>query len=360
MVENKNDPDILLQMVEELSMEEFTPETMAKMEKVEIALAKFLEEKSALLQQQQEQLGLYEEPPKPPPPPIPPPGSLLENTENQEPRWQQQPQNRDLANDLARTGAALEVLQQRLRLEEEALLEAELAFQQDSFEETTQESNFNEQDVLQQAEEALRRSRMAAEKRKLEAERRAVTAARVSAGYRRQQLQEQAYEQQHQQQEEQQLQEQAYEQQQHLQEEQQLNQEQAGTETFGGADPYGDENVHQTQNIPGDENENLPRTKRRPTMVLSNLFGKRGAEELWGETSGSSNDGMDATSLQEIDTRVPEGVPILYNWVQDEDGSITGNIQGSMYYRDGAKISTSCASERAQGGITIATESGSR
>ena len=38
---NSQDPDTLLKMVEELTMDEITPEIVSKMEKVEIALGKF-------------------------------------------------------------------------------------------------------------------------------------------------------------------------------------------------------------------------------------------------------------------------------------------------------------------------------
>jgi hypothetical protein len=357
MVENTKDPDFLLQMVEELAMEEFTPDTMAKMEEVEIALANFLDEISAALLEQ-EQHRLNEGRPKPSS--IPPPGSLLEMEDSdelqmQQSGWQQQ-QDRDLATDLAKAGTALELLQQLLRSEEEAVLEEERDLQseyiyeeqqyesttfdeqQEYFEEQQQESTttFDEQDVLFQAEEALRKSKEAAEKRRLEAERRSITAARVSAGYRRQQMQEQEQQQQQQQQ------------QQHQEEEEQLllRQDQPVTETFGTVDPYGEENTPSQNQQQGGESEDdfFPRTKRRATIELGSLFGKRGTGE----------------SVPEIDSRVPEGVPILSNWVQDKDGSITGNIRGSMNFRDGAKISTSCVSKGAREGTTIATQSGSR
>ena len=377
--ENTKDPDVLLQMVEQLAMEEFTPETMAKMGEVEIALANVLDDISAaLLEQEEERLDKG----RPRPPSVPPPGSLLEMDESDEPQqqmgWrQQQQQDRDLATDLAKAGTALELLQQLLQSEEEAVLE-ELALQLDCYEEQQQQqqqyesttifddeqqqeyfeeqqqqqqqrqesasisrTNLDEQDVLFQAEEALRKSKEAAEKRRLEAERRSVTAARVSASYRQQQQQEQ----------EEQQQEEQQQQQYHHQEEEQFppEQDESTTQPFGAGNPYVEEHTSGHQNQQQDaesEEEDLWRTKKRATIELGSLFGKRGTEDSVPETI--------------TDSRVPEGVPVLYNWIQDEDGSITGNIRGSMNFRDGATISTSCVSKGAREGTTIATQSGSR
>ena len=318
------DPDALLQMVQDIaSTQEFTPETMNRMEELELALASFVEETSAALMEQE--LG------QPKPPPIPPPGALLGMEATNEPRIQEQIQPRDLMTDLRQAGSALEVLQERLRLEEEALLQAELALQQQqvydedltydnkntpaTFEEDV-DLSFEEQDILLQAEEALKKSREAAEKRRLKAEKRSVNDVRLSAGYRKQQLQEQVEDQ--------------------KQKVERLQDEQANMETVGGA------NVYREQDTPSRNQQDVPRTKKRPTMELRNLFEKE---------NGSTQRTRDET---------PAGLPILYNWTQGEDGIITGNIKGSMNFRDGAKISTSCVLEEATGGSIVATESGSR
>ena len=312
MVENTKDPEALLQIIEDLSMmEEFTPQTMAQMEKVEIALANFLEEKSAALLEQEQEQQLYDES-KPPPPSIPPPGALLDTDgatmlPQQQQRWDQQ---QELATTLAQAGQALEELRERLREEEEALLEAEEALKQ----------SLDEQDVLLRADEALRKSREAAELRKQQAGQRSLEAAKLSAGYR---------------------------------EPQGLGFHGSPNETADGGDDD-DDNDATTKATTTSTGGALPKRKKRPTMELGNLFGRRRAtvEE---ESSGIvPNDDDNACS------EAPEGVPVLCDWVQNEDGSITGSVRRSMDFDDGAKISTSCVPEEAVGGTTVTTESGSR
>lgn len=405
--ENRIDPDVLLQMAEELAMEEYlTSETMAKIEEVQIALADFLDETSAALSEQQEtQTQLLwqqqQQTNKPPPPPIPPPGDMLASEGFRD---------RDLATDLATAGTALELLQQRLQQEDEALLEEEQALQQQQqgasygeapqlresqrqfYDETQQPEQGqqepyaeepqperdlyaeepqpeqvsygvnDDQDILLQAEDALRKSREAAERRKLEADRRSVTAARVSAGYRRQQIQEE------QQQEErdrwQQMQER---QQQEDEEEERLLQEESTPETFDGVNPYVEEtppNSIETceRDSDSDSDYDVPRTNKRPTMELGSLLEEGWTRGTPGTAGTNSNSNMNSNSqgIHAMDDRAPEGVPILCNWVQDEEGCITGNIRGSMNFRDGAKISTSSVSVGARGGTTVVTGSGSR
>ncbi len=290
MLENNihEDPDSLFEMVQELAgTEEFTPESMERMEELQIALANLVEEASETLMEQESQLALG-----PKPPSIPPPGSLL-GMEDQE-SYQQ----RDLASDLTKASAALELLQERLRMEEQALNNAMLPnyFEETPTFEDMDDSDFvlEEQDILFQAEEALRKSREAAERRRLEAEERSLNAARLSAGYR----------------------------------EEQEEKKEADFDFFQDEDE---------SNIP---QQNVPRAQKRPTMELASLFGTPPPTS----TSTSS----------------PSGVPVIYNWIQNDDGSISGNIRGSPNFRDGAKISTSSVLEQARGGTIVATVSGSR
>ena len=242
---SSSDPDMLLKMVEELTMavDEVTPELYEKMESVELALAKFLEEKSNALSTNID---------KPPPPSNPPPMGALYNRNT-------------LSNDLIRAEQALEKLRQRLRQEEEALFQAEQVLQR----------SMEEQDILRRAEEALQQSRKAAEQRKAEAIRQ--TGMAMEAVERS------------------------------LEEQQQ-----------------------QTPPPP------------RPTMELGNIFGGRK------RSSSSASQG------------VPDGIPILYNWIQYDDGSIRGTIKGSPNFVDGATISTSTVELGAQGGSIITTSSGSQ
>ena len=278
------DPDALFEMVEELAAtDDFTMESM---EVLQLALAAFVDEASTqLMEQETRSVG------GPKPPSIPPPGSLL-GMENDEDLWQQP---RDLASDLRKAGAALELLQDRLAMEEEALANGIFPNYMEEFEDFDDFSD--EEDILFQAEEALRKSREAAEKRRMEAEERSLNAARLSAEYRQEEFEEQ--------------------------------EEEEEEENF---DFY-----HQ-------ETEGLNVPKKRPTMQLNDLFGT---------TMPSRNNNNNA---------IPEanGVPTLYNWIQNEDGTISGNIVGSPNFKDGAKISTSCVLEQARGGMTVATQSGSR
>ena len=134
-----SNPDVLLQLVEELTMavDEVTPELYEKMEQVELSLAKFLEEKSNSLN--------YSSINKPPPPTIPPPTKAFYNNNNNN----NNDSKNTLSNDLLRAEQALEKLRQRLKKEEEALFQAEQILQR----------SLEEQDILRRAEEALQKSR---------------------------------------------------------------------------------------------------------------------------------------------------------------------------------------------------------
>ena len=56
----------------------------------------------------------------------------------------------------------------------------------------------------------------------------------------------------------------------------------------------------------------------------------------------------------------PFGVPILYDWVQYLDGSLSGKIKNSPSFADGTFVSTSPVPSGAKGGSVVSTSSGSR
>jgi len=306
MLENTNDPDILLKMVEDLAMEEITPKIMAKMEVVEIALAKFLEEKSAEFREE----SLL----KPSPLPTPPPGTLIDNESDAKFKRRGQQER-----DLAEVGIALEKLRQRLREKGVVVPETEETFQQ----------SLEDEEILRRAEQALRKSREAAKLRKVEAERRSVSAAKVSAGYRQQQQKKKIRLKEH---------------------EQEKKDENSGMKSFQTIEEY--------QNSKKKKSNEFYIPKKRPTVELENLFGKR-VEGENATTRDSSDDGSNEF-MEERDNRAPEGLPMLYNWVQDEDGCIMGKIKGSIIFEDGATISTSSVAQGARGGTVVTTGSGSR
>jgi hypothetical protein len=73
------------------------------------------------------------------------------------------------------------------------------------------------------------------------------------------------------------------------------------------------------------------------------------------------------TSGREKNERRPElvntqanGLPVLINWSQDLNGSITGIVKGSEIFADGDTVSTSSVPFGAKGGSIIITTSGSR
>jgi hypothetical protein len=92
-------------------------------------------------------------------------------------------------------------------------------------------------------------------------------------------------------------------------------------------------------------NKNDENKRRRPTMMLESLFER------------FPNRPKDDDEEKEL---APQGVPVLYEWVQNDDGSITGFIRNSSSFRDGATISTSPVARAASEGTTITTASGSQ
>jgi hypothetical protein len=203
---------------------------------------------------------------------------------------------------LQKAEEALQKLRQRLRQEEESLRIAEEALKE----------SLEEEEVLEKAEEALQKSREAAEERKAEAIRR--TEAAVASAENARRNEREAVE--------------------------QFDEEREAVEQF-------DEDVERTTR------GTIAINKPRPTISLSSfLYGSKA------DKAGPGDKNSAAPSVSTSD--VPDGIPILYNWVQYIDGSITGRVKGAIRFKDGATLSTSPVPNGAKGGSIITTESGSK
>ena len=84
----------------------------------------------------------------------------------------------------------------------------------------------------------------------------------------------------------------------------------------------------------------------RGTINLGSLFGFAGSDE--------------PTEPATTTTSAPKGVPVISNWIQENDGSISGNIRGKVGFRNGEGITTSPVQRGAQGGTVVTTKSGSQ
>jgi hypothetical protein len=69
-----------------------------------------------------------------------------------------------------------------------------------------------------------------------------------------------------------------------------------------------------------------------------------------------------ATAAKSSSSATPQndGIPVLSNWRQESDGSITGNISNSKVFRQGQKITTSPVKKGAKAGTVVTTNSGSK
>jgi DNA repair exonuclease SbcCD ATPase subunit len=255
-------------MVEEISEkdnDQFSPDVLSKMEELEQALSRYLEE----TQKKKE--------PSPRPPGIPPSWKFFMTQVSGD--KEKEDNGEDKGVSLQQAEKALEKLRQRLRQEEESLAQAEEALKQ----------SMQEEEVLQKAEDALQKSWAAADKRKAEAIRRTEAAVKSAEKLRR---------------------------------EQEAVQDDIAKE------------VEETRTTRGTIAIN---NKPRPTISLQSfLYGK------------------------EMPDDAPSDVPILYDWVQYVDGSITGRVKGSRNFKDGGTVSTSPVKEGARGGTVVTTASGSK
>ena len=118
-------------------------------------------------------------------------------------------------------------------------------------------------------------------------------------------------------------------------------------------------NSHITnQNNGTDQNQtSLPAkftaTRKRPTTEIP----RRG--QIIGNNYDNTDDGTNRqNNLQQQDRNSnPDGIPVLFNWKQYDDGSIVGKVKQSPYFNDGATVHTSAVLPGACGGDYIITAS---
>jgi len=97
--------------------------------------------------------------------------------------------------------------------------------------------------------------------------------------------------------------------------------------------------------------KSLGQAKSRTTISLGNLFGGNSGEENEVKVDV-------AQSKQKI--MAPPGVPVVSNWKQNPDGSISGKISNSPNFSDGDSVTTSPVPQRATSNSVVKSSSGSR
>ena len=98
--------------------------------------------------------------------------------------------------------------------------------------------------------------------------------------------------------------------------------------------------------------------KPRATFSLASLFG--GSEES--EDVGASTGGAPArpTVQPKKMASPPRGTPVISDWRQNRDGSITGRVSGGRGFQEGERITTSPIGGKAIGGALVETASGTK
>ena len=95
--------------------------------------------------------------------------------------------------------------------------------------------------------------------------------------------------------------------------------------------------------------KSLENSRPRTTISLGSLF-----------NFGGSSDTADSKTDASTASAAPRGVPVISNWRQNLDGSITGRISGSSSFSEGEPVTTSPVPRGATGGNVVRTSSGSR
>lgn len=325
------DPEFWLDLVDELTTDVITPDLLTKMEQVEQALTNFLE--TASLQPDGTTTIVTNNSRRPPrPPSIPPPmGAFLDDGNDQrldqERRWRN--------TDVQRAEIGLQKLRERLRQEEASLKQAQEALQRSQ----------EEEGILLKAEMALQRSREAAERRKQDALRRTKQAMASAEQARREQEDHAA---------------------QVMSKKQQLRRKQA-------VQHEAERSQNKNETISTSE---VTTSKRRKTVSLEGLFDSTRISppkddnrkprptmmlgELFKNSQDQSSEYYDEYDQKEYLDVARKDIPVLYDWIQDQDGSITGSIRGSSSFREGATVSTSSVALGVRDGTTITTSSGSQ
>jgi chromosome segregation ATPase len=234
---------------------------------------------------------------EPRPPTIPPPlDSLGIGLKNNNDR-------NDVADDeaLAKAEQALRKLRQRLKEEEESLRQAEEALARSR----------EEDETLRKAEQTLQRSREEAEKRKAQAI----------------QLTEQA-----------------------VASANKTREEKQRAERIA-------QEIHASKKSNNEPSATMAIQKPRATIPLDWLYGKKDVLDENELVNGDAS--TDSKPPQKMD-QAPPGVPILYDWIQYIDGSISGKVKGSKSFKDGSSVSTSPIQVRAVFGSVVTTASGNK
>jgi len=98
--------------------------------------------------------------------------------------------------------------------------------------------------------------------------------------------------------------------------------------------------------------KSLGQAKSRTTISLGNLFGINAAEV--------ENEVKVDDITSKMKAAAPQGVPVVSNWEQNTDGSISGRISGSSNFSNGQYITTSPVPQGATSNSVVKTSSGSR
>ena len=98
--------------------------------------------------------------------------------------------------------------------------------------------------------------------------------------------------------------------------------------------------------------------KPRATFSLATLFG--GSDETADTTVSSDDTSARPTVQPKKMASPPRGTPIISDWRQNRNGSITGRISGGTGFNEGERITTSPIGGNAIGGALVETSSGSK
>lgn len=103
--------------------------------------------------------------------------------------------------------------------------------------------------------------------------------------------------------------------------------------------------------------ESVKQAKPRSTFSLTGLFGI--TENDTTDDSSTSTVERPKGQPQKVSSP-PRGVPVISDWRQNRDGSISGAVTGGSGFRDGEKITTSPIGGAAIGGAIVQTATGSK
>lgn len=250
---------------------------------------------------------------RPRPPGTPPPLRILGNDDDMNQMGMSFGNNPDLLIDQA--GRVLHELRVRLEEETEALRLAEAALEQ----------SIREEDILRRAEEALQRSIQAAEKRKQAAILK--TAAAVASTEQIRNESEQ------------------------VANTLEINTEEWATQLGNQQLQSSNENDMNFLSQPQSSNNSTDTDTRRTMPISATLsLGATSSPPLSDFNQGPGS----------LNQQSPQDVPVLYNWVQQTDGSIRGQIQNSPRFQDGVSIATSAVPGVVGTGTVVETLSGSK